>query len=94
MIFITSGSARTGIVFRCPANQSNLGNEVEADIIIFFGSITKKKEGNPSRQLSILINFGVLEYWSIGVMTKGLMSFFFNTPILHHSSTPRPKIYI
>ena len=27
----------------------------------------------------------VLEYWSIGVMVKGLMSFFFNTPILHHS---------
>jgi len=24
-------------------------------------------------------------------MAKGLMSFFFNTPILHHSSTPEPN---
>ncbi len=29
-------------------------------------------------------SIGVLEYWSVGVMTKGLMSIFFNTPILHH----------
>jgi hypothetical protein len=50
------------------------------------------KEGNPSWELIISINFGVLEYWSVGVMTKGLMSFFFNTPILHHSSTPRPRL--
>jgi hypothetical protein len=25
-------------------------------------------------------------------MVKGLMSFFFNTPILHHSSTPGPRL--
>ncbi len=25
-------------------------------------------------------------------MTKGLISFFFNTPVLHHSITPMPKI--
>jgi hypothetical protein len=28
-----------------------------------------------------------MEYWSIGVMVEGLKSFF-NTPILHHSTTP------
>jgi hypothetical protein len=33
-----------------------------------------------------------MEYWSVGVMTKGLMSLFFNTPILHHSITPRPRL--
>jgi hypothetical protein len=53
------------------------------------------KEGNPLWKLSISINFGVLEYWSVGVMAKGLMSYFFqhsNTPTLQHSSTPRPSI--
>jgi hypothetical protein len=50
------------------------------------------KEGNPSWELSILIDFGVLEYWSNGVMAKGLMSFFLNTPIFHHSSTPRSRL--
>jgi hypothetical protein len=25
-------------------------------------------------------------------MTKGLMSFFFNTPVLHHSIIPRPRL--
>jgi len=39
--------------------------------------------------VSISINFGVLEYWSDGVMTKGLMSFF---STLHHSITPKPKL--
>jgi hypothetical protein len=49
--------------------------------------IYNPKEGNPSWELSISINFGALEYWSIGVMTKGLMSFFqhSNTPVLHYS---------
>ena len=27
----------------------------------------------------------ISEYWSVGVMPKGGMSFFFNTPIPHHS---------
>jgi hypothetical protein len=40
------------------------------------------KGGNPWRELIISINFGVLEYWSVGVMTKGLMPFF------QHSNTP------
>jgi hypothetical protein len=31
-----------------------------------------------------------LEYWSVGVIAIGLMSFF-NTSILHHPSTPGPK---
>jgi len=31
--------------------------------------------------------FGMLEYWSDGVMAKGLTSFF-NTPILQYSMTP------
>ena len=39
----------------------------------------------------MLINFGVLEYWSVGVMAKGLMSFI-STPILHHSSAPGPRL--
>jgi hypothetical protein len=30
-------------------------------------------------------NLGLLEYWSVGVMTQGLISFC-NTPMLHHSS--------
>ena len=37
------------------------------------------------------IYVGALEYWSVGVMAKGLM-LFFNTPILHHSSTPGPRL--
>jgi len=50
------------------------------------------KEDNPSCKLSVSINFAVLEYWRVGVMTKELMSFFPNTPILHHSSTPTPRL--
>jgi hypothetical protein len=50
--------------------------------------ICNPKEGNPSWEVSISINFGVLEYWSVGVMVKGLMAFL---SILHHSSAPRPR---
>jgi hypothetical protein len=34
-------------------------------------------------------NFGVLEYWRVGVMAKGLMSFFqySKTPLLLYSMT-------
>ena len=32
-----------------------------------------------------------LEYWSVGVMAIGLVSFF-NTPILHHSIIPEPAL--
>src|SRR5210317_1286738 len=54
--------------------------------------IYNPKEGNPSWGLSNSINFGVLEYWSVGLMTKGLMSFFqhSNTPSLQYS---RAKIF-
>jgi hypothetical protein len=31
--------------------------------------IYNPKEDNPSWELSISISFGVLEYWSVGVMT-------------------------
>ena len=41
MIFITSGSARTGIVFRCAADHSYLGNNVEDDIMT-AGDLTVK----------------------------------------------------
>jgi hypothetical protein len=34
-----------------------------------------------------------MEYWSDGVMTKGMMSFF-NTPILHHSSIPELQLSV
>jgi len=47
------------------------------------------KEGNSSQELSISINFGVLEYWSVGVMGKGLTSFF---STLHHSITPGARL--
>ena len=38
-------------------------------------------------KLQIFINFGVLEYWSVGVMDEGLMSSFntSNTPALQYS---------
>ena len=36
MIFITSGSARTGIVFRYAADHPYLGNKAEDDIIFFI----------------------------------------------------------
>jgi hypothetical protein len=36
-----------------------------------------------------LKNFGVLEHWS---NDDRIDVFFFNTPILHHSSTPRPRL--
>ncbi len=48
---------------------------------------TKKRIYNPKRgnsfwNLSILSDFGVLEYWSVGVLAIGLLSFF------QHSNTP------
>ena len=43
------------------------------------------KEGNPSWKVSISINFGVLEYWSVGVMVKGLIPFL---STLQYSITP------
>ena len=47
--------------------------------------IYNPKEGIPSREVSISINFGVLEYWSVGVMAKGMMPFL--SP-LQYSITP------
>jgi hypothetical protein len=35
------------------------------------------------------INFGILEYWSVGVLTKGLTSFF---STLQYAITPRPRL--
>jgi hypothetical protein len=45
------------------------------------------KEGNPPCELLNSVKFGVLEYWSIGVMIKGRVSFFqhSNTPSLQYS---------
>jgi hypothetical protein len=41
-------------------------------------------------ELSIPDNSGVLEYWSVGVMAKALLSFL-NTPIRHHSIPPEAR---
>jgi len=67
---------------------ANYANPVNYSCLNFY-QFYNPKECNPSWELSISINFRVLEYWSVGVMTKGLMSFF---PTLHHSSTPGPRL--
>jgi len=56
--------------------------------LVYLFRICNRKEGDPSWKLSNPVNFGLLEYWSDGVITKGLMSFLSNTPILHHSNAP------
>jgi len=50
------------------------------------------KEGSPSWEVLISINFGILEYWSSGVMAKELMAFLSTlqyaiTPVLRFSRT-------
>jgi hypothetical protein len=42
-------------------------------------------------ELSILINFGVLEYWSVGVMVKGLLTVF---STLQYSITPLLQFHL
>jgi len=37
-----------------------------------------------------ILNFGVLEYWSVGVLAEGMM-FANNTPVLRHADFPRSK---
>jgi len=50
-----------------------------------YGSITQKKVIH--RKALYDLNFGVMEYWSIGVLAESL-EFSFNTPLLQHSNTP------
>jgi hypothetical protein len=50
-------------------------------------------QGSMTLPVKIAIRFGVLEYWSVGVLAKAKSEFqselvFFITPLLHHSITP------
>ena len=62
-----------------PINHSRLAHNTRR--MKFFGPITQKKE-NPWGNILITSIFGVLEYWSDGVMIQRRIFFFYNTPIL------------
>jgi hypothetical protein len=65
--------------------------EPKLQISILPHALIYPKGSNPSRVRSVSVNPAILEYWSVGVMMKGLMPIF-NTPILHRSNTPRPSL--
>ena len=52
--------------------------------LLIIGSMNQKNEC--FGDLLTTDVFGVLEYWGGGVMVQGMI--FYNTPILHFSSTP------